>query len=260
MADAQELRQKHCRSAQRIVVKVGTNVLASPGKPLDDARVRAIVEQIASLVNGGRQVVLVTSGAIASGMTELGMKRRPPTLPGSQAAAAVGQGVLMAHYERHFHRHGLHAAQILLTHEDFDNRERYLNAANTIHALFEWPCVPVINENDTISTEAIRFGENDLLAALVTNLIRAQLLILLSSVPGLYEEATSDGSRGTVIEVVERVGPEIEALAYDEKTPLGVGGMKSKIEAARITTEAGEAVVIADGRDPTIIRKVTPAS
>ncbi|MHC4593002.1 MAG: amino acid kinase family protein, partial [Planctomycetota bacterium] len=142
MADAQELRQKHCRSAQRIVVKVGTNVLASPGKPLDDARVRAIVEQIASLVNSGRQVVLVTSGAIASGMTELGMKRRPATLPGSQAAAAVGQGVLMAHYERHFHRHGLHAAQILLTHEDFDNRERYLNAANTIHALFEWPCVP----------------------------------------------------------------------------------------------------------------------
>ncbi|MHC4787758.1 MAG: glutamate 5-kinase [Planctomycetota bacterium] len=256
MLSAEELRQKHVRSAQRIVVKVGTNVLAGRGKPLDDARVAAITGQIASLVNSGRQVALVSSGAIGCGMAELGMKQRPSDLPGQQAAAAVGQGVLMARYEQQFHRHGLHAAQVLLTHEDFDDRERYLNAANTIHALFDWPCVPVINENDTISTEEIRFGDNDLLAALVTHLIRAQLLVLLTSVPGLYARAPRRGSEGRVIEVVERVDEEVERLAYGETTPSGMGGMRSKIEAARIATEAGEAAVIADGRDPTVIRKV----
>ncbi len=256
--DAQSLRREHVCSARRIVVKVGTNVLAAAGSPpggLDESRVGAVVGQVASLVKDGRQVALVTSGAIGCGMSELGLRERPDTLPMSQAVASVGQGVLMAHYERHFHRHGLHAAQILLTHEDFDNRERYLNACNTIHTLFELPCVPVVNENDTISTEEIRFGDNDRLAALITHLIRAELLILLTSVPGLYAEPPSPGSGGKVLDVVERVDERIEALAYEERTPLGVGGMRSKIEAARIATEAGEAALIADGRDPEVIRK-----
>jgi glutamate 5-kinase len=256
VTDLQQLRQQHVCSAKRIVVKVGTNVLTAPGKPLDDERVAAIAEQIGLLVNSGRQVALVTSGAIGCGMAELGLKRRPATLPGQQAAASVGQGVLMAHYERHFHRHGLHAAQILLTHEDFDDRERYLNAANTIHALFEMPCVPVINENDTISTSEIRFGDNDRLAALVTHLIRAELLVLLTSVSGLYAAGPGTAGRGEVVEVVERVDEEVERLAYDETSPQGLGGMRSKIEAARIATEAGEAAVIADGRDPLVLRKI----
>ncbi len=252
MEAARELRERHVCPAKRIVVKVGTNVLAAPGKPIDEERVSSIAEQISSLARSGRQVALVTSGAIGCGMAALAMKRRPATLPESQAVASVGQGVLMARYERCFHRHGFHAAQILLTHEDFDERERYLNAANTIHALFELPCVPVINENDTISTEEIRFGDNDRLAALVTHLIRAELLVLLTSVPGLYAEA----SGGTVLGVVERVDEQVQRLAFNEKTPLGVGGMASKIEAARIATEAGEAAVIADGRDPVILRKI----
>lgn len=259
MESVQELRARHVCSARRIVVKVGTNVLAASGPPYggpDDARIGSIAEQIAALIKDGRQVALVSSGAIGCGMSELGMENRPTALPISQAVASVGQGTLMAHYERHFRRHGLHAAQILLTHEDFDDRERYLNASNTVHALFELPCVPVINENDTISTEEIRFGDNDRLAALMTHLIRAELLILLTSVPGLYLERPRRGSPGKVLEVVQRVDAEIEALAYEDKTPLGVGGMKSKIEAARIATEAGEAALIADGRDPAVLTKI----
>lgn len=258
-----ELRERYVRSARRIVIKVGTNVLAPDMRRaeqarggLDDSRVRALTDQIAFLVKEGRQVAVVTSGAIGCGMAELGLKARPKTLPGSQAAASVGQGVLMACYAENFRRHGLRAAQILLTHEDFDNRERYLNASNTIHALFELPCVPVINENDTISTAEIRFGDNDRLAALVTHLIRAELLILLTSVPGLYVEPPRSGSPGRILGIVERADDELAGLVYEEKTPLGLGGMKSKIEAARVATEAGEAAVIADGGDPDVVRRI----
>ena len=231
-------------------------MLVGPDGTLSEDRIGAIAGQIARLVKDGRQVALVTSGAIGCGMNELGLTSRPATLPLSQAVASVGQGKLMALYERHFSRHGLHAGQILLTHEDFDDRRRYLNAANTIHALFELPCVPVINENDTISTEEIRFGENDRLAALVTHLIRAELLVLLTSVPGLYAEPPAPGRKGRVLEVVERVDDSTQALVYDEKTALGLGGMKSKIEAARIATVAGEAALIADGREPDVMPRI----
>ena len=256
MSDSAALRRRHVCGARRLVVKVGTNVLAAPGTPLDESRVAALAEQIAGLVGDGRQVALVTSGAIGCGMAELGLKKRPSTLPMSQAAASVGQGVLMAHYERHFRSHGLHAAQILLTHEDFDSRSRYLNAANTIHALFELPCVPVVNENDTISTAEIQFGENDRLAALLTHLIRAELLVLLTCAPGLCAERPRAGREARVIDVVERVDEKVKALVYDEKTALGVGGMGSKIEAARVTTAAGEAAVIADGRAPDVLSRL----
>ena len=248
-----EAREQYVQSARRIVVKVGTNVLAAPGKPLADERVRAIAEQIAWLVEDGREVVLVSSGAIGCGMTALGMEQRPAALPLLQGAASVGQGMLMAHYERHFRRHGLHAAQILLTREDFDDRDRYLNASNTIHALLDMSCVPVINENDSISTKEIKFGDNDLLAALVTHLIRAELLVLLSTVPGIYVERPAEDAPGEVLPLVERVDGETRKLVYDETSPDGLGGMDSKIEAARIASEAGEAAIIADGRDPEII-------
>jgi glutamate 5-kinase len=201
-------------------------------------------------------VALVSSGAIGCGMSELGLEARPSTLPLLQAAASVGQGTLVARYEEHFRSRGLHAAQILLTREDFDNRERYLNASNTIHSLLDFPCVPVINENDTISTDEIRFGDNDLLAALVTHLIRAELLILLTTVPGLYERKPGPTSEGRVLGVVEQVDEAVEGLIYEETSPDGLGGMESKIQAARIATEAGEAALIVDGRDPDIIRKV----
>ncbi|MFO7958196.1 MAG: glutamate 5-kinase [Candidatus Brocadiia bacterium] len=256
MRSPAELRRQHVVSAQRVVVKVGTNVLAAPGRPLDDDRVCGIAEQIARLVETGRQVSLVSSGAIGCGMSELGIAARPTTLPLLQAAASVGQGKLVAHYERHFRRHGLHAAQILLTREDFDDRQRYLNASNTLHALLDFPCVPVINENDTISTDEIKFGDNDRLAALVTHLVRAELLVLLTSVPGLYAEKPGPDGEGRVLDVVESVDEDVQQLVYDETTPDGLGGMDSKLEAARVAVEAGEAAVIADGRDPEILDKL----
>lgn len=256
MAGINELRQRHVCQARRLVVKVGTNVLSGHGGGVSDERIAAIVRQVAWLVEGGRQVALVSSGAIGCGMAELAMSSRPTTLPLLQAAASVGQSRLMAYYSEHFRRHGLHAAQILLTHEDFDSRGRYLNATNTVHALFELPCVPVINENDTISTEEITLGENDRLAALVTHLIRAELLILLTCVPGLYAERPRRGSAGRVLEVVETGDHAVDGLVYDEQSPNGLGGMRTKVEAARMTAEAGEAAVIADGRDPDIIAAV----
>jgi glutamate 5-kinase len=249
-------RTEHVCSARRIVVKVGTNVLAGSACPLDDDRVGHIVDQIADLRGSGRQIALVTSGAIGCGMAELGLGTRPRNLPESQAAASVGQGALMACYARHFRAHGLHAAQILLTHEDFDDRERYLNASNTIHALFEMPCVPVINENDSISTAEIRFGDNDRLAALVTHLVRAQLLVLLTSVPGLYATPPGPDGQAQIVDVVERIDESVEQLAYDETAPLGVGGMRSKIQAARVATAAGEAAVIADGRKRDVLLRL----
>ena len=264
-----EIRKRHVCPASKIVVKVGTNVLAAPGKSLDEARIESLSEQIAQLVDGGRQVVLVTSGAIGAGMAELGIQKRPTLLPQLQAAASVGQGKLVSHYDAALRKHGLHAGQILLTREDLDSRERYLNASNTIHALFEMRCVPVINENDTISTDEIRFGDNDLLAALVTHLVQADLLVLLTCVPGVcaqepcpravryvHEGLTWGRDELAVLDVVDKVDKEVSALASGERSPGGLGGMESKLEAARIATEAGEAAVIADGTSQGILPRL----
>jgi glutamate 5-kinase len=190
-------------------------------------------------------------------------------LPELQASASVGQSRLVSRYARSFHQHGFHAGQILLTREDFDDRGRYLNAKNTIRALFDFGCVPVINENDTISTDEIRFGDNDLLAALLTHLIRAELLILLTSVPGLcaakpYPESVRavhrgggvEGLRGEVVDVVERVDREVLSLASGATSPSGTGGMESKLEAVRIATEAGEAALMADGREEDVLLRI----
>jgi len=251
-----EARDKHVCKARRVVVKVGTNVLAAPGGHLDDARVRAVAEQMAWLVRSGRQVVLVSSGAIGCGMAELGLERRPTALPLLQAIASVGQGTLVARYERHFRRHGLHAAQVLLTRDDFDDRSRYLNAANTMRELLNMSCVPVVNENDAISTDEIRFGDNDKLAALVAHMVRAELLVLLTSVPGVYVKRPRGEHPGEVLDVVARLDEDVERLVYEDRTPDGMGGMASKIEAARMVTRAGEAALIADGREPGIVESV----
>ncbi|MFP4027173.1 MAG: glutamate 5-kinase [Candidatus Brocadiia bacterium] len=258
------LRAGYVSNARRIVVKVGTNVLTGPAQSLDESRVDTLSEQIACLTDQGREIALVSSGAIGAGMAELALPDRPRTLPELQATASVGQGRLVSRYELSLHKHGIHAGQILLTRDDFDSRSRYLNASNTIHALFDADCLPVINENDTISTDEIRFGDNDLLAAFVTHMIRAELLVLLTSVPGLcapepYPNAVRSvhdnlsGDHGNVLDVVETVDEDIQKLALDETSPGGTGGMQTKLEAARIATEAGEAALIADGRTDNIL-------
>src|SRR5436305_3764795 len=180
------VRQEVIALAHTVVVKVGTNVLTGPDGTLDPARLQSLADQVHRLRQGGRKVALVSSGAIGAGIGQLGLGKRPTDLRHLQACAAIGQSFLMRGYQECLARYNVHTAQILLTAGDFDNRTRYLNARNTILTLFEWDCLPIINENDTVSVAEIRFGDNDHLAAMVTNLLQAPLLVLLTVVDALY--------------------------------------------------------------------------
>jgi glutamate 5-kinase len=232
-------------------------VLTGAGGQLNRERVEALAEELHQLLEGGRKVVLVTSGAVAAGMGQLQLARRPTNLAQLQAVAAVGQSHLVEAYDRGLRAHGRHAAQVLLTAHDLDDRTAYLNVRNTIRALFEFGAVPIINENDTVSVDELMttFGDNDRLAAMVTNLIRAPLLVLLSDVDGLYDGDPDDpGSK--LIPTVPRLDESIYALVRDRATGLSKGGMASKLEAARIATAAGENVIIANGRTPGVLAKI----
>jgi glutamate 5-kinase len=235
-------------NAQTWVVKVGTSVLASPDGTLDQDRVAHLAEQISVIADTGRRVALVSSGAVGAGIGRLGLKGRPDNLPQIQAAAAVGQSFLIRAYDEGFRPHGRHAAQILLTHEDFDSRLRYLNVRNTLTALFEWNAVPVINENDTISVDEIKFGDNDRLAAMVANLLQAPLLVILSVVDGLLRTDPVTGQWGESIPLVPNLDDATLGLASDSKSALGTGGMRSKLSAVGLVTRAGGSVIIASGK------------
>jgi glutamate 5-kinase len=235
-------------AAHTLIVKVGTRVLTGAAGALDQQRIASLAEELHELAATGRKVALVTSGAVASGMSQLGLVKRPADLARLQAVAAVGQSHLIEAYDRALRAHGRHAAQLLLTAEDLDDRTRYLNVRNTILALFEFGAIPIINENDTVSVDELltTFGDNDRLAAMVTNLVRAPLLVLLSDVDGLYDGDPRD-SRSKVISTVAKLDASILALARDKATGLSKGGMASKLEAARMATAAGEHVIIANG-------------
>jgi glutamate 5-kinase len=204
----------------------------------------------------GRKVALVSSGAVGAGIGELGLKRRPDNLRQLQAAAAIGQSYLIRAYDECLRRHGRHAAQLLLTHEDFDSRPRYLNMRNTLHALFEWNAVPIINENDTISVDEIKFGDNDRLAAMVTNLLQAPLLVILSVVDGLFGADPAKGGRSQVIPLVPQIDDQVLALAGSSRSAGGTGGMQSKLAAARQVTQAGGSVIIASGTRPEPLTRI----
>jgi len=239
-----------------VVVKVGTVVLTTPAGMLDEEQVARLADQVAVLRERGVQVVVVTSGAIGAGMATLGMKKRPSELPRLQAAAAVGQGKLIAAYEKHFSRKGFHAAQILLTREDLDERRRYLNVSNTLHTLLGMGAIPVVNENDTISVEEIGFMENDALSMLTAGLVQADLLIALSSIRGLYENPGAPPEQRRVVEVVEGVDEAVAALASGEKSSRGSGGMEAKLKAVQAATSSGIPVVIADGREDRVLLRL----
>ena len=243
-------------SARTWVVKVGTSVLTGADGALDPARIDHLAEQISVVTETGRKVALVSSGAVGAGIGRLGLSRRPDNLRQLQAAAAVGQAFLIRAYDDGFRRHGRHAAQLLLTHEDFDSRPRYLNMRNTLTALFEWDAVPVINENDTISVDEIRFGDNDRLAAMVTNLLRAPLLVILSVVDGLHRGDPGASGGGEVVPLVTRLDDDVLALAGDSRSALGTGGMRSKLQAARLVTQAGGSVIIASGKQPEPLTRI----
>ena len=252
------LRQEIATLATTLVVKVGTRVLTREDGQLDPQRIDQLAEQVHHVISTGRKVVLVSSGAVGAGMGRLGLASRPTDLAQLQAVAAVGQSVLVEAYERSLHRHGRHAAQVLLTAEDLEHRTRYLNARNTLVSLLELGAVPIINENDTVAVEELQttFGDNDRLAAIVTNLIQAPLLVLLSDVEGLFDgDPHLPGSR--VIPTVGRLDDSVLGLVCDRVVGrLGKGGMASKLEAARLATTGGENVIIAYGRSPDVLPRI----
>jgi glutamate 5-kinase len=242
------LRQSQ-KKYNRIVVKVGSSLLCSHDLACEsfESGMGQIAAQIAQLAKEGREVVVVTSGAIAFGMRLLRMKGRPRDLSGLQAAAAVGQHLLMQEYRGYFQQAGLSSAQVLLTWDDFSERRRYLNAKNTLLTLLRLKSIPVVNENDTVSTEEIKFGDNDRLSALVAALVNAELLIILSDVDGLL------GRDKKLIRVVSQINAEIKSLACPTAKQTCVGGMVTKIEAAKIAVDSGIPCVIANGRHKDMI-------
>ncbi|HVY04993.1 MAG TPA: glutamate 5-kinase [Burkholderiales bacterium] len=240
----------------RLVVKVGSSLVTNEGRGLDHAALARWAGQIADLKKRNREIVLVSSGAVAEGMQRLGWKRRPNALHELQAAAAVGQMGLVEAYESCFRKHGLHAAQVLLTHEDLADRKRYLNARSTLRTLLDLGVIPVINENDTVATDEIRFGDNDTLAALVTNLIEADVLVILTDQPGLY---TRDPRRHADAEFVSQAkagDPALEKMAGGAGSHVGSGGMLTKILAARRAARSGAATVIASGRENNVLGRL----
>lgn len=256
---ADPVRQEVVAAAQTVVIKVGTNVLADPSGRLDRDRIQSLADQLHRVRAAGRKVVLVSSGAIGAGVGKLGLGRRPEDLPHLQACAAVGQSALMQLYQESLTPHGIPTAQILLTAGDFDTRIRYLNVRNTILTLFEYQALPIINENDTVSVAEIRFGDNDHLAAMVTNLLRAPLLVLLTNVDGLYSGDPRTDPAAALVSTVPQIDTAVTELAGASKSVLGTGGMRSKLRAARLATAAGEAVIMANGSVEGILDQVFAA-
>ncbi len=250
------VREEILSNVSKIVIKIGTRVLTNEDGLLDKNRIMELSKQVVDLRLRGFSVVIVSSGSIGAGIGALGLQKRPDFLPELQAAAAIGQGKLIEIYNKCFEKHGYHAAQLLLTRQDFEDRQRYLNTCNTLHSLLDFKIIPIINENDTISVEEITFSDNDILSALVTNLLRADLLILLSSVDGLYTTPPTSGKKCRVLSVVDSISDDIKKLAFKQKTKEGVGGMESKLEAANIATGSGEAVIIANGMQSGILSKI----
>ena len=232
---------------KRIVIKIGSSLLCSDKRRLDCSLVDEITGQISDLVKVGKEIVVVSSGAIAMGMSILKLESRPKELSFLQAAAAIGQPELMDAYRRFFGARSLNCAQLLLTWEDFDDRKRYLNAKNTLLTLLKLNNVAIINENDTVSTDEIKFGDNDRLSALVSKLISADILIILSDVDGLLDKNKK------VIPIVNEITVDIKALACPTDKKTCVGGMITKLEAARIATDSGIPCIIANGRTKNII-------
>ncbi|MFA5631349.1 MAG: glutamate 5-kinase [Porticoccaceae bacterium] len=243
-------------SAQRWVIKIGSALLTADGKGLDRAAMSAWVEQMASLLAQGIEIVLVSSGAVAEGMSRLGWKTRPDSVHRLQAAAAIGQMGLVQAYESCFQQYGRHTAQILLDHDDLSNRKRYLNARLTLQTLIDLGVVPVVNENDTVVTDEIRFGDNDTLGALVANLIEADLLVILTDQRGLFDQDPRVNPNANLISEGRAGDPLLDGLAGGSAGGLGRGGMITKLRAAKLAARSGANTVIASGREQDVLCRV----
>nr|WP_240609940.1 glutamate 5-kinase [Halomonas endophytica] len=244
------------RGARRVVVKIGSALLTNDGRGLDETAIGDWVDQIAELHRRGIEVVLVSSGAVAAGMVRLGWQVRPSAVHELQAAAAVGQNGLTECYEGHFARHGLLTAQVLLTHDDLSNRKRYLNARSALRTLVGLGVVPVINENDTVVTDEIRFGDNDTLGALVANLLEADALVILTDQEGLFDADPRHSASAQLIHEGHADDPSFTAMAGGGGA-LGRGGMTTKVQAARLAARSGAYTAIASGRQPHVLIRLT---
>ncbi|MBE0516693.1 MAG: glutamate 5-kinase [Methanophagales archaeon] len=241
--------------ARRIVIKVGTSNLTDKNYRLEPRKVEKLAKEIIELKNNGKEVILVTSGAIGAGIGKLDLKQRPRDIKVLQATAAVGQNILMSTYDRYFTTYEQTIAQVLLTHEDFFDRQRYLNLRNTLSILLKSGVIPIINENDTVAVDEIKVGDNDNLSALVASNLGADLLIILTDTDGLFTYDPKRSKNAALISVVDEITPVIERIA-ETRGKTGVGGMKTKIQAAKVTMQAGIPLVIANGREENIITRI----
>jgi glutamate 5-kinase len=248
-------RKASLSKVRRAVVKVGSGVLTRRNglnlNVIDD-----LATDICALRKKGMEIILVSSGAIAAGIRKLGLSKRPESLSHKQALAAMGQSTLIRAYEEAFAEHGAKAAQVLLTRDDLTHRERYLNARNTLFTLLSWKIIPIINENDTVAVEEIKFGDNDNLSAMVANLTESQLMVNLTNIDGLYDKDPNSAPNATLIPVIDRIDRKIDKVAGTIPGFLGTGGMASKVTAAKKLALGGIPTIIANGLDPGILRHV----
>ena len=251
------LRQEIIVASKTVVVKVGSRCLTDANRHLDDTQIKNLVDQLYEIIQTGRRVILVSSGAVAAGMDRLMLTSRPKDLGRLQAVAAVGQSALIEAYNRYLAPYNIPAAQALLTNDDMKNRTRYLNMRNTLNAALDFQTLPIINENDTISVDELKttFGDNDNLAALVANLVQAELLILLSDIDGLYNGDPSDPN-SHVLQTVTGIEDNVQGMIHDHLNSVSKGGMSSKIRAAQQVNSAGGCLIIAKGREPDVLRKI----
>ena len=251
---AQPIERTELAKAKRIVVKVGTSSLTTNYR-LDPAKVEKLTTEIVALKQQGKEVILVTSGAIGAGIGKLDLKQRPRDIKVLQATAAVGQNILMSTYDHYFAAHGQTIAQILLTHGAFFNRQRYLNLRNTLSTLLKFGVIPIINENDTVAVDEIKLGDNDNLSALVASNLGADLLIILTDTEGLYTHNPQRDKNAQLIPVVTEITPEIEQTA-GKGGKAGIGGMTTKLQAAKVVMQAGIPLVIANGREERVLLRI----
>ncbi len=244
------------KDAKRIVIKVGSSTITYGNGKRNFSRIDHLAREIADLANQGKEIILVSSGAVAVGVDRLGLAEKPKTIPGKQAAAAVGQGVLMHTYEKIFAEYGQIVAQVLLTRIDSVDRHRYTNSRNTFLALLEHKVIPIVNENDVVAIDELKIGDNDNLSALVAGIVDADLLIILSDVDGLYTANPQKDPNAKLVHEVTDITPEIEASAGDAGSKVGTGGMFTKIQAAKMATSSGIHMVIASGEDKDAIRRI----
>lgn len=250
------LTRESLEKARRIVVKVGTSTLTHDTGKLNFLRIEKLVRELADLANQGKEIILVTSGAVGVGVDRLGLPEKPKTIPGKQAAAAVGQGILMHTYEKIFGEYGQVVAQVLLTREDSVNRKRYANSRNTLLTLLSMNVIPIINENDAVAVDELKIGDNDTLSAMVASIVEADLLIILSDVDGVYTSNPQTDPEAAFIPEIDDITADVEALAGGAGTARGTGGMYTKIQAAKIAVSSGVIMVIASGSRDGIVREI----